>query len=154
MQVLTGHAKTTPLALMLKDNVPVNAPLYFIKAQKLVEVAKMSKVMTEIHAQVAEKATRDRKAANQDHNDKTHVCTPNCQVGDYVLIAEHRAGWYVQVSGKVEGPAPCRECGVRLRVCCGEYYHEVAQGRARNSPAILSGYGTQRHSKAGRGRRS
>jgi hypothetical protein len=30
MQVLTGHNETTPLALMLKDNVPVNAPLDFI----------------------------------------------------------------------------------------------------------------------------
>jgi hypothetical protein len=35
--------------------VPVNAPLDFIKAQKLTEVEKLSKVMTEIHAQVAEK---------------------------------------------------------------------------------------------------
>jgi transposase InsO family protein len=32
MQVFTGHAKTTPLALMLKNNVPFNAPLDFIKA--------------------------------------------------------------------------------------------------------------------------
>jgi IS30 family transposase len=30
MQVFTGHAETTPLALMLKDNVPVSAPLDFI----------------------------------------------------------------------------------------------------------------------------
>jgi hypothetical protein len=35
MQVFTGHAETTPLSLMLKDNVPVNAPLGFIKEQKL-----------------------------------------------------------------------------------------------------------------------
>jgi uncharacterized protein YueI len=56
MQVFTGHAETTPLALMLKDNVPVNAPLDFIKAQKLVEVEKLSKDMTEIHEQVAEKS--------------------------------------------------------------------------------------------------
>jgi hypothetical protein len=61
MQVFTGHAETTPLALMLKDNVPVNAPLDFIKAQKLMEVEKLPKAMTEIHAQMAEKATRDRK---------------------------------------------------------------------------------------------
>jgi hypothetical protein len=54
MQVFTGHAETTPLALMLKDNVLVNAPLNFIKAQKLMKVEKLSKVMTEIHAQVAE----------------------------------------------------------------------------------------------------
>jgi hypothetical protein len=89
MQVFTGHAETTPLALMLKDNVPVNAPLDYIKAQKLMEVEKLSKAMTEIHAQVAEKATR-RKAAIQKHNDKTHVRSPNFQVGDYVLVAEHR----------------------------------------------------------------
>jgi hypothetical protein len=57
MQVFTGHAETTPLALTLKYNVPVNAPLDFIKAQKLMEVKKLSKAMTEIHAQVAENAT-------------------------------------------------------------------------------------------------
>jgi hypothetical protein len=57
MQVFTGHAETTPLALMLKDKVPVNAPLNFIKAQKLMEDEKLSKAMKEIHAQVAEKAT-------------------------------------------------------------------------------------------------
>jgi hypothetical protein len=58
---------------MLKGNLPVNAPLDFINAQKLMEVEKLSKVLTEIHAQVAEKATRDRKAAIQKHNDKTHA---------------------------------------------------------------------------------
>jgi hypothetical protein len=55
MQVFTGHAESTPLALMLKDNVPASAPLDFIKAQKLTEVEKLSKAMTVIHAQVAEK---------------------------------------------------------------------------------------------------
>jgi hypothetical protein len=76
MQVFTGHAETTPLALMLKDNVPVNTPLAFIKAQKLIKVEKTSKAMTEIHAQVVEKATRDRKTAIQKNNDKTHVRSP------------------------------------------------------------------------------
>jgi hypothetical protein len=61
--VFTGHAETTPLALMLMDNVPVNAPLDFIKAQKHMEVENLSKTMTEIHAQVAEKATNDREVA-------------------------------------------------------------------------------------------
>jgi hypothetical protein len=74
IQVFTGHADTTPLALMLKDNAPFNAHLDFIKAQKLMEVEKLSKAMTEIHTQVAEEATCDRKAATQKHNDKTHVC--------------------------------------------------------------------------------
>jgi hypothetical protein len=90
MQVFTEHAETTPIALMLKDNVPVNAPLDFIKAQKLMEVEKLPMATTEIHAQVAKKATRDHKAAIQKHNDKTHVRSPNFQVSDLVLVAEHR----------------------------------------------------------------
>jgi hypothetical protein len=75
---------------MLKDNVPANAPLDFVKAQKLLKVEKLSKAVTEIHAQVAEKATRDREATTHKHNDKTHVRSPNFQVGDYALVAEHR----------------------------------------------------------------
>jgi hypothetical protein len=90
MQVFTGHAETTPLALTLTENMPVNASIDFIKVQKLMEVEKLSKAMTEIHAQVAEKSKRDRKAAIQKHNDKTHVRSPNFQVGDYVLVAEQR----------------------------------------------------------------
>jgi hypothetical protein len=89
MQVFTGRAETTLLALMLRDNVPVSAPLDFIKAQNLMEVEKLSKAMAVLHAQVAEKTTRDRKAAIQKHNDKTHVRSPNFQVGDIVLVAEH-----------------------------------------------------------------
>jgi hypothetical protein len=90
---------------MLKDNVPVNAPLDFIKAQKLMEVEKLSKAMTEIHAQVAEKATRDRKAAIRKHNDKTHVRSPpNFQVGDYVLVAEHRKSGVSKLQVKWKGP--------------------------------------------------
>jgi hypothetical protein len=104
MQDFTGHAETTPLALMLKENVPVNAPLDFIKAQKLMEVEKLSKAMTEIHAQVAEKATRDRKAAIQKHSDKTHVRSPNFQVGDYVPAAEHRKSGASKLQVKCKGP--------------------------------------------------
>jgi hypothetical protein len=104
MQVLTGHSERTPLALMLKDNVPVSAPLDFIKAQKLMKAEKVSKAMTEIHAQVAEKAMRDRKAAIKKHNDKMHVRSPNFQVGDYVLVAEHRKSGVSKLHVKWRGP--------------------------------------------------
>jgi hypothetical protein len=104
MQVFTEHAETTPLAPMLKDNVPVSAPLDFVKAQKHIEVEKLSKAMTEIHAQVVEKATRDRKAAIQRHKDKTHVRSPNFQVGDYVLVAEHRKSGVSKLQVKWKGP--------------------------------------------------
>jgi Integrase core domain/Integrase zinc binding domain len=110
MLVFPRHAETTPLALMLKDNVSVNSPLDVIKAQKLMEVEKLSKAITEIHAQVAEKATRDRKAAIQKHNDKkltdkTHVRSPNFfQVGDYLLVAEHRRSGTSRLQVKWKGP--------------------------------------------------
>jgi hypothetical protein len=42
MQVFTGHAETTPLALMLNNNVPINAPLEFTNAQRLMNVKKLS----------------------------------------------------------------------------------------------------------------
>jgi Chromo (CHRromatin Organisation MOdifier) domain len=71
--------------------VPVNAPLDFIKAPKLMEVEKLSKAMTEIHAQVAEKATRDRKAAIQKHNDKTHVQSPTSKWATTCLSKELKA---------------------------------------------------------------
>jgi hypothetical protein len=90
MQIFTGDAETTPLALMLKYNVPVNAHSYFIQAQKHMKVEKLLKTMTEIHVQLTEKATRTFKAAVQKHNDKKLVPWTNSQVGDYVLVAEHR----------------------------------------------------------------
>jgi hypothetical protein len=90
MQIFTGHARTTPLALMLKDIVPINMPLGFVKAQKLMDIEKLSKTMTEIYAQVAEKVTHDRKADIQKYNDKTHVRAPDLRAGDYALVAENR----------------------------------------------------------------
>jgi hypothetical protein len=68
------------------------------------EVEKLSKAMTEIHAHVAEKATRDRKAAIKKHNDKTHRRSPNFQVGDYVLVAEHRKSGTSKLHVKWKGP--------------------------------------------------
>jgi hypothetical protein len=81
MKVFTEHAETPPPALMLKNNVPVNVPLDFIKAQKLMEVEQLSKSMTEIHAQVAEKATRDRKGTVIDI-----LCRDNKAEGLYALF--------------------------------------------------------------------
>jgi hypothetical protein len=72
--------------------------LDFIKAQKLMKVEKLSKAMTKIHAQVADEATRDRKAAIQKHNDKTHVRSPNFKgprrvasvESDYAFVVENQ----------------------------------------------------------------
>jgi hypothetical protein len=89
---------------LLKDNVPVNTPLDFIKAQNLMVVEKLTKTMVEIHAQVVEKSTRDQKAAIQKQNDKTHVRPPEFQVVDYVLVAEHRKGGMSKLQVNWKGP--------------------------------------------------
>jgi hypothetical protein len=68
------------------------------------EVEKLSKAMAEIHAQVAEKITRDRNAAIQKHDDKTHVRSPKFQVGDYVLVAEQSKSGVSKFQVKWKGP--------------------------------------------------
>jgi hypothetical protein len=47
---------------------------------------------------------RVRKAAIQKHNDKTHVRSPNFQVGEYVLVAEHRKIGTSKLQTKRNGP--------------------------------------------------
>jgi hypothetical protein len=94
----------TPLALTLKDNVLVNAPLEFIKAQKLMEVEKLSKTMTKIHAQVAEKAMSDAKAAIPKHSDKDAHAFANFQVGNYVLVAQNRKSGTSELQVKWKDP--------------------------------------------------
>jgi hypothetical protein len=47
---------------------------------------------------------RDRKAAIRKHNDKMHVWSPNFQVGDYVLVAEHRKSGMSKLQVKWKGP--------------------------------------------------
>jgi hypothetical protein len=58
-------------------NVPVNTHLDFIKAQKFIEVERLFKSMAEIHAQVAEKDTLNRKATIQKHNDNCSAARTN-----------------------------------------------------------------------------
>jgi hypothetical protein len=121
----------TPLVLTLKDNVLVNAPLEFIKAQKLMEVEKLSKTMTKIHAQVAEKAMSDVKAAIPKHSDKDAHAFAKLPSGQLRSCRTKPQERYVRVAGEVEGPAPHHECGVRLYVCRGKSSHNGAEGRAR-----------------------
>jgi hypothetical protein len=54
--------------------------------------------MTEIHAQVAEKAMRDCKAAIQKHNDKTHVRSPKLSSGRLRACSGTPQERYVQVA--------------------------------------------------------
>jgi ribosomal protein S17 len=89
---------------MLKENVPVNAPLDFIKAQKLMEVEKMSKAMKISTHTWRRKPRVIARLVFQKHNNKTHVRSPNFQVGDYVLVAEQRKRCVSKLHVKWKGP--------------------------------------------------
>jgi hypothetical protein len=93
--------------------------------------------MTEIHAQVAEKATRDRKAAIQKYNDKTHVRSPNFQVGGYVPVAEQRKSGLSKLQVKWKGPRRVASVEFDCVFVVAKYAHEGAQGRACNTLEIL-----------------
>jgi hypothetical protein len=73
MQMFTEHAEMISLSLMLLENVSVNGDLQLIKVQNNQKAEKLSKAMTEIQAQMAEKDKPDRKAAFHKHNEKMHV---------------------------------------------------------------------------------
>jgi hypothetical protein len=152
IQFFTGHVETTPLALMLKDKVPVNAPLHFVKAQKVMEVEKLSKAMTEIHAQVAEKATRDRKAAIRKQIHKTHVRSPNFHVRDSVLVAEHRKSGMSKLQINWKGPRRVASVESDYVLVVENLPTKELKASARDTFEILQRKGTQRHCGAGPGR--
>jgi ferritin-like metal-binding protein YciE len=65
---------------------------------------KLPTTMTKIHAQVAKNVTRDRKAAIQKHNDKTHDQSPNFQVVENVLVSKHRKSCASKLQVKWKSP--------------------------------------------------
>jgi hypothetical protein len=62
------------------------ASIEFIEAQKLVEIEKTSRIMAEVHMQVAERSTKGRLQAINRHNKQTHEHSPTFVVSDYGLV--------------------------------------------------------------------
>jgi hypothetical protein len=100
---------------MLKDIVHISTLLYFITAQKLMKIEKLSQARTEINLQLTAKATHDHKAAIQENNKKMHVLSPNFQVQNYVLVADYRASGTPKLQLKWKGSHP-DDWGVELYV--------------------------------------
>jgi hypothetical protein len=92
--------------------------------------------MTEIHAQVAEKATRDRNCCSEEQRQDARAVA-ELPGGRLRACGGTPQEQCVQVAGQVEGPAPRRECRVRLRVRRRESTPERGQSRARNTLEIL-----------------
>jgi hypothetical protein len=65
-----------------------NQSLSFIRAQKLAESTKLTQQVEQLHKEVTDKVSRQRRRQMEAHNANTHLVQPNFYVGDYVLRAE------------------------------------------------------------------
>jgi hypothetical protein len=87
LTAFTGHARDTPRALTVL--LPItNHCLSFIKAQKLAESTKRTQQVEQLHKEVTDKVSRQRRKQMEPHNATTHLVQPNFSPGDYVLRSE------------------------------------------------------------------
>lgn len=87
LTAFTGHARDTPLSLTVLHPV-TNQSLSFIKAQQLAESTKFALQVEQLHKEVTDKVSRQRRKQMEAHNANTHLVQPNFSPGDYVLRAE------------------------------------------------------------------
>jgi hypothetical protein len=87
LTAFTGHARDTPLCLTIPHSI-TNHSLSFIKAQQLAESTKLTQHVEQLHKEVTDKVSRQRRKQMEAHNANTHLVQPNFCVGDYVLRAE------------------------------------------------------------------
>jgi hypothetical protein len=62
--------------------------VFFIKAQQLAGSTKLTQQVEQLHKEVTDKVSRQRRKQMEAHNASTHLVPPNFFPGDYVLRAE------------------------------------------------------------------
>jgi hypothetical protein len=87
LTAFTGHKRDTPLSLTILHPI-TNHSLSFIKAKQLAESTKLTQHVEQLHKEVTDKVSRQRRKQMEAHNANTHLVQPNFCVGDYVLRAE------------------------------------------------------------------
>jgi hypothetical protein len=65
-----------------------NQSLSFIRDQQLAESTKLSQQVEQLHKEVTDKVSRQRRKQMEAHNANAHLIQPNFSPGDYVLRAE------------------------------------------------------------------
>jgi hypothetical protein len=63
----------------------------FIKAQQLAESTKLTQQVEQLHKEVTDKVSRQRRKQMEAHNTNTHLVQPNFFPGGYVLRAEPKS---------------------------------------------------------------
>jgi hypothetical protein len=87
LTAFTGHARDKPHSLTILHPIE-NQSLSFTRAQRLAESTKLSQQFEQLHKEVTDKVSRQRRKHMEAHNANTHLVQPNFCVGDYVLRAE------------------------------------------------------------------
>jgi hypothetical protein len=87
LTAFVGHARDSPLSLTILHPMK-NQSLSFIRAQQLTESTKLTQQVEQLHKEVTDKVSRQRRRQMEAHKVNTHLVQPNFCVGDYVLRAE------------------------------------------------------------------
>jgi hypothetical protein len=87
LTAVTGHVRDSPLSLTIQHPI-TNKSLSIIKAQQLAESVKFTKQVEQLHKEVRDKVSRQRRKQMEAHNANTHLVQPNFAPGDYILRAE------------------------------------------------------------------
>jgi hypothetical protein len=72
LKAFTGTATDTPLSLTILHPIP-NHFLSFIKAQQLAESTKLTKQVEQLHNEVPDKVSRQRRTQMESRNVNTHL---------------------------------------------------------------------------------
>jgi hypothetical protein len=87
LTAFTAHARDITFSLSVLHPI-ANHSLSFVKAQQLAESTKLTKQVEQLHNEVTDKLSRQRRKQMEAHNANTHLVQPNFSPGDYVLRAE------------------------------------------------------------------
>jgi hypothetical protein len=87
LTAFTGYARDSSLSLTILHPMK-NQYLSFIKAQQLAESTNLTQQFEQLHKEVTDKVSRQRRKQMEAQNANTHLVQPNFFPGDYVLRAE------------------------------------------------------------------
>lgn len=104
LYVFTKLKSANPLAVTLSDQVIVPASLDFAQLQRTMAIDELSDAIENMHREVHEATTRERRNRINLHNRRTGVTDTKYVVGDYVLIAVPEQNRRHKLMAKWRGP--------------------------------------------------
>ena len=104
-----GLPPDAPLLTLLPSAEALPQSIEFIRAQRMTRLKALIKAFDHIHKHVGGHPTRKRREAINVHNAKTHIQPINCEVGDFVLVAQRVRNDGHKLRVKWSGPSGLSE---------------------------------------------